>query len=177
MVLDPRTIPATTQVGTKLRDAAVNPTEDDFLPPVNAGVEGELGNPHGPSVVSPEIHASQGVRPVRPGDVDDDPAGQSADETGHTLVWQPQTDPVEGLTIDGDTTVAVEDTIELTATADRTNSGEVDVTEAAEWSSSDDTKATVTSGGLVAGVAAGTATITAQYGGKSDTHAVTVTAE
>lgn len=67
-------------VGTRLRDAAVDPDPNDFLPPTNAGE----ANPHGPEVVSPEIHASQGVRPVKPGDVHvDDPDAQEAAETEH----------------------------------------------------------------------------------------------
>lgn len=62
-VPDPR---ATTEerVGTQLRDAAVDPEPSDFLAPVNAG----KGDPHGPEVVSPEIHAS-GPAGIRPGDV------------------------------------------------------------------------------------------------------------
>jgi hypothetical protein len=59
-------------LGTRLRDAAVDPHDEDFLPPTNAGKE----NPHGPKVVAPEIHASQGVRPVKPGEVPE------ADEQG-----------------------------------------------------------------------------------------------
>jgi hypothetical protein len=38
----------TTQVGTPLRDASVDPHEDDYLPPTNAGA----ADPHGPDVVS-----------------------------------------------------------------------------------------------------------------------------
>lgn len=53
------------QVGTKLRDAAVDPAPGDFLPPLNAG----QGDPHGPDVVSPGIHGLEGVRPIKPGDV------------------------------------------------------------------------------------------------------------
>lgn len=51
-------------VGTRLRDAAVDPEPTDFLAPTNAGKV----NPHGSSVVSPEIHAS-GPAGIRPGDV------------------------------------------------------------------------------------------------------------
>ena len=51
-------------VGTRLRDAAVDPKPDDFLAPINAGE----ANPHGPNVVSPEIHAS-GPAGIRPGQV------------------------------------------------------------------------------------------------------------
>lgn len=51
-------------VGTRLRDAAVDPQPGDFLPPTNAGQD----NPHGSTVVSPEIHAS-GPKGIRPGEV------------------------------------------------------------------------------------------------------------
>lgn len=49
-------------VGTSLRDAAVDPQPEDYLPPVNAG----KADPHGPLVVAPEIHAS-GIAPLVPG--------------------------------------------------------------------------------------------------------------
>lgn len=51
-------------VGTPLRDASVDPHEDDYLAPVNAG----KADPHGPLVVAPEIHNS-GRAPVVPGAV------------------------------------------------------------------------------------------------------------
>lgn len=51
-------------VGTRLRDAAVDPEPEDFLAPINAGKE----NPHGSKVVAPEIHAS-GTSGIRPGEV------------------------------------------------------------------------------------------------------------
>lgn len=51
-------------LGTRLRDAAVDPHPEDFLPPINAGE----ANPHGPQVVSPEIHAS-GPSGILPGEV------------------------------------------------------------------------------------------------------------
>lgn len=77
--LDPRDV-GTEKVGTPTRDAAVDPRPGDFLAPTNAGD----ANPHGTEVVSPEIHASQGVRPVKPGEVHvDDPAKQDAAETAH----------------------------------------------------------------------------------------------
>lgn len=81
---DPEPVDPTTlgdgQVGTKLRDAAVDPRPDDFLAPTNAG----QANPHGPDVVSPEVHASQGVRPIKPGDVHvDDTDAQDDAETEH----------------------------------------------------------------------------------------------
>ncbi|MFE4691267.1 Ig-like domain-containing protein [Streptomyces sp. NPDC056749] len=50
-----------------------------------------------------------------------------------------------------------------------------DVTAETTWSSSDLTKATVSSG-FVTGLAAGSSTVTASYNGKTDTAAVTVTA-
>lgn len=88
-VLDPRDV-VDEQIGTRLRDAAVDPRPDDFLPPTNAGVEGPLGNPHGPTVVSPEIHGSESVRTIRPGLVSSTPATQSAQETEQLADWQPQ---------------------------------------------------------------------------------------
>jgi len=66
------------------------------------------------------------------------------------------------------------ETVQMTATATLSPSGTKVVTNAAVWASSDETKATVNSGGLVSGIAAGTANITATYGGQSDTVVVTV---
>lgn len=54
-------------VGTPLRDAAVDPHSDDYLAPINAG----KADPHGPSVVAPEIHGS-GRGPQVPGAVHED---------------------------------------------------------------------------------------------------------
>ena len=70
----------TDQVGSRLRDAAVDPHEDDFLPPINAGKEGPEGNPHGPNVVSPEIHGSVG-QAIAPGPVPADAGEQQAKES------------------------------------------------------------------------------------------------
>ncbi|MEU7590682.1 hypothetical protein AB0A95_30875 [Micromonospora sp. NPDC049230] len=53
------------QLAAPLRDAAVNPKPDDFLPPVNAG----QADPHGPEVVAPGIHAVSGPGPIVPGPV------------------------------------------------------------------------------------------------------------
>ncbi len=64
--VDPRNL-ATQQLGTKLRDAAVDPLPGDFLGPINAGVEGPEGNPHGPNVVNPEIHGLEENRGIVPG--------------------------------------------------------------------------------------------------------------
>lgn len=88
---DPRDYPLT--LPRLPRDGAVDPLPGDFLGPTNAGAEGELGNPHGPSVVSPEIHASQGARPIRPGAVSSTPATQNTAEKDHTATWHPQTVP------------------------------------------------------------------------------------
>lgn len=87
MVADPRGYPLT--LPALPRDGAVTPSAGDYLGPTNAGAAGELGNPHGPSVVSPGIHAEQGARPVRPGAVSSDSATQDADETAHLVTWQP----------------------------------------------------------------------------------------
>lgn len=92
MPTDPRVI-EDERIGARLRDGAVDPRPADFLGPSNAGTEGEQGNPHGPTVVSPEVHAHQGARPVRPGEVDDDPGTQSTGESDHMGEWQPQTEP------------------------------------------------------------------------------------
>lgn len=76
---DPREV-GDEQVGTKLRDGAVDPRPGDFLAPTNAGD----ANPHGSDVVSPGLHAVESVRPVKPGDVHvDDPEAQDAAETEH----------------------------------------------------------------------------------------------
>lgn len=78
--IDARDYAEPTQVGTQLRDAAVDPHPEDFLAPANAGA----ADPHGPEVVSPGIHANEGVRPVKPGDVHvDDIDTQDQLETEH----------------------------------------------------------------------------------------------
>jgi hypothetical protein len=82
LAVDPRDGAGQVQVGSRLRDAAVDPQPGDFLTPTNAGAPGELGNPHGPNVVSPGIHGSRGPVPPLPGPVSDDPAEQEAKETG-----------------------------------------------------------------------------------------------
>jgi uncharacterized protein YjdB len=68
-------------------------------------------------------------------------------------------------------------TTQLTVTATRTTvagGGTFDATSLAEYTSSDTTKATVSSTGLVSFVATGTATITATYGETTGTCAITV---
>jgi uncharacterized protein YjdB len=70
--------------------------------------------------------------------------------------------------------------IQLTATATLSDNSTQDVTTQATWTSSESSIAAVsstsTSSGLVVGVAAGSATITATFGGQSGTDSVTVTA-
>lgn len=86
VVVDSRDI-VEEQVGSKARDAAVDPKPEDFLPPVNAG----KADPHGPKVVAPQIHAAK-EQPVRPGDVADDNAVQEKAESEHAadnLVSEP----------------------------------------------------------------------------------------
>ena len=80
---DPREYVTPTVVGTPLRDGSVDPKGGDFLGPLNAGLEGEDGNPHGPNVLNPQIHAGDGIRPVRPGAVSADASQQDADEKQH----------------------------------------------------------------------------------------------
>lgn len=76
-VADPREVADASVVGTRLRDAAVDPQPTDFLPPTNAG----QANPHGPLVVSPGIHGIE-TQVVRPGPVYvEDLAAQQAAET------------------------------------------------------------------------------------------------
>lgn len=53
-----------TQIGTRLRDAAVDPQPGDFMAPVNAGTPGPAGNPHGPNVRSYEVDSPQYDRAV-----------------------------------------------------------------------------------------------------------------
>ena len=74
-LIDPRDLSVVT-VGTKLRDAAVDPRPGDFLPPTNAG----QANPHGPEVISPGLHANP-PGPIVPGPVSRDPKVQEAVET------------------------------------------------------------------------------------------------
>lgn len=88
MPLDPRNL-ETELIGTPTRDGAVTPRPGDFLGPTNAGEDGERGNPHGPRVISPGIHALQDVRPVRPGEVSGDAEAQDAAEREHLVTWHP----------------------------------------------------------------------------------------
>lgn len=98
MPTDPRDVELE-QIGTRLRDGAVTPRGDDFLGPTNAGAEGDLGNPHGPHVVNPEIHATSWIRP---GLVSDDPETQSEQETEFLAERQPQVAPTPDDPDEGD---------------------------------------------------------------------------
>lgn len=64
------------QLGTPLRDAAVDPHPTDFLAPTNAGE----ADPHGPLVVSPGLHAVPPA-PIAPGPVPADTKAQDDKET------------------------------------------------------------------------------------------------
>ncbi len=66
-------------------------------------------------------------------------------------------------------------TVEFTATAIYSDGTSVDVTDTATWTSSDDAIATIDAG-VATAVAAGTATITAEFDGQTDTAELTVTA-
>ncbi len=82
-----------------------------------------------------------------------------------------------GITSDAtDYNMTVGDTITLTVTANMSDGSTEDVTSEVEWSSTDNSVASVTDGVLTAN-GAGTATITATYNGKTDTIDVTVEAK
>jgi uncharacterized protein YjdB len=83
------------------------------------------------------------------------------------------TNELEGVSISGDDTVAINDTVQLSATAEFT-SGESDVSGDVTWSSSDPDVATVSATGVVTGVSTGTAAITASLNGESATVEVEV---
>ncbi len=85
------------------------------------------------------------------------------------------TDPVASVTVSPSTvTVGAGQTTQLTATLKSSN-GTVLTGRTVTWASSQTGVATVSSSGVVAGVAAGTATITATAEGKSGTATITVT--
>ena len=86
MPIDPRTL-EDEQIGTRLRDGAVDPKVGDFLGPSNAGED----NPHGPTVVNPGLHALQDVRPVRPGAVVARPCNAGRRRDTHLTEWHPGT--------------------------------------------------------------------------------------
>lgn len=74
---------ADSAVGSRLRDAAVNPRADDFLPPTNAG----KADPHGPEVAAPGLHAVPPA-PIVPGPVIDDDPDQKDQERRETEAAQ-----------------------------------------------------------------------------------------
>lgn len=77
VLVDARDVSQPIPLGSRLRDAAVDPMPQDFLPPTNAG----QADPHGPEVVSPQIHGSE-TGPIVAGDVHvDDVDIQEAKET------------------------------------------------------------------------------------------------
>ena len=84
----------------------------------------------------------------------------------------PSTVAVTGVTVDATKTIAVGEDATLTATIAPANATD----KAVSWASSDDTYVTVTSGGVIHGVAAGTAnvTVTTHDGNFTATCAVTV---
>ena len=86
---DPRDYVEANQIGTTLRDAAVTPSAVDFLAPSNAGAVGELGNPHGPNVISPGLHGDESVRTIATGAVSPIKATQDAKELASLVASQP----------------------------------------------------------------------------------------
>lgn len=82
--------------------------------------------------------------------------------------------PVESLAVAGTASVTVASTTPLTATATFYNTTNEDVSADADWDTSDPAVATVDSTGVVTGVSAGTADITATYRGVADSMTVTV---
>ena len=78
------------------------------------------------------------------------------------------------LTVDGVDTVVELQAVQLAVTAHRSDGSTPDVTALATWAASDPRVATVAAG-RVTGENHGTATITAEYDGKSQGHDVTVT--
>ena len=94
---------------------------------------------------------------------------KSGDKTA-TCTVTVKTIPVEGIALDqSEAIIEVNSTVPLTATVSPENATDKTVT----WSSSDESVATVVDG-VVTGVKAGTATITANAGGKTATCVVTV---
>jgi hypothetical protein len=92
---DPRDLDKVT-LGTRLRDAAVDPREGDWMVSTNAGE----ANPHGRRVVAPGIHAGSGTGPVRPGPVSDDTDQQAAEETALTEAIYVDGQPVQDAVAD-----------------------------------------------------------------------------
>jgi hypothetical protein len=85
-------------------------------------------------------------------------------------------DLVEVMLTPASTTVAASSTAQLEAYGFYGDGSILDIRESATWASSDQTKATVSSAGLVTWVAAGSCVITATLDDVSDTCAVTLAA-
>ena len=82
---------------------------------------------------------------------------------------------VVSLAIDGDSSISIGSSSQLSAVARFSDGTTRNVASRAAWQSSDIRIATASSTGVVAGVASGSATITATYGGMSDQLTITVT--
>lgn len=94
--VDAREVSGPAPVGSRLRDAAVKPEPDDFLPPINAGE----ADPHGPEVVAPGIHATPPT-PIVPGDAHADDVDQQEAE---------QSAAAENVLVDGKAAVTIGET-------------------------------------------------------------------
>lgn len=86
----------------------------------------------------------------------------------------PATSPVSTLAVTGTNTVTGTASTQFTATITRADATTADISAKATWTSATPTHATVSSTGLVTGVAAGTSVITATFAGVSNTRTVTV---
>jgi uncharacterized protein YjdB len=84
--------------------------------------------------------------------------------------------PVSIAVTPGNPTVPVNTTQQLAATGTNSDASTCDITDLVTWGSSTIANATVSAGGLVKGVAAGSATITAALGSVTGSTSVTVTA-
>lgn len=70
--------------------------------------------------------------------------------------------------------ITTSETQQLTATFTDTDGSEQDVSSSATWTSDDDTIASVDTSGLVTGESAGSAVVTADHNGFTDTSDITV---
>ena len=93
----------------------------------------------------------------------------------NTLTVSSQTVSLTSITVTpANPTISVGRTQQFTATANYSNNTSSNITGSATWTSSDTTIATISSGGLATGVAAGNVTITATSGSISGTTTLTV---